>query len=245
MITKKLIHCIDEDARVSVYASDTDIFLQLINAYEKLPKNTVFVSRTSTVAVRESYKYLGKERENAIIGFHAFTDMDMTGKFAWRSKEKCVKHFLSADFDILSALAKLGKSDRLPDETMISNLEICTLYGSKKYAKLQHLRWFLYSHKQAGGESLPSTLSSLKQHINRAHYMAMIVSCNRINFQLLPSPILYGWEIKWDAYAPVTTINATVNKAVQEIVAAIITTLIAPRCVVVRNMNAITPNPWS
>ena len=37
--------------------------------------------------------------------------------------------------------------------------------------------------------------------------MAMIVSRNRINFQLLPSPILYGWETKEDAYVPLTTIN--------------------------------------
>ena len=47
--TLLLLHAstIDEDAHVSVYASDTDIFLQLINAHEELPKNTVFVSRTS------------------------------------------------------------------------------------------------------------------------------------------------------------------------------------------------------
>ena len=45
--------------------------------------------------------------------------------------------------------------------------------------------------------------------------------------------------------APKAVLNATVKKAVQEIVAAIITTLLAPRCVVVQNMNAITQNPWS
>ena len=178
-----LLHAstIDNDAHLTVYASDTDIFLQVINAYEDLPKDTVFVSRTSEIAVSESYKYLGKERANSIIGFHAFTGTDMTGKFAGRSKETCFKQFLSADVDILSALAKLGKSDRLPDETIISNLEryVCVLYGSRKYTKLEQLRWFLYSHKQAEGESLPPTLSSLEQHIYRAHYIAMIVSRNR------------------------------------------------------------------
>ena len=44
--------------------------------------------------------------------------------------------------------------------------------------------------------------------------MTMIVSRNRINFQLLPCPILYGWEIKDDAYVPVTTINLPAPKAV-------------------------------
>ena len=69
----------------------------------------------------------------------------------------------------------------------------------------------------------------------------------------IPSPILYGVEIKEDAYVPVTTLNlptptavlilvkCNCQKAVQEIVAAIITTLFAPRCVVVRNIKAITP----
>ena len=80
------------------------------------------MSRTSTITVSESYKYIGKERANAIIGFHAFTGTGMTGNMLV-DQEACFRHFLFADFDILSALAKLCKSDRLPDETMISNLE--------------------------------------------------------------------------------------------------------------------------
>ena len=54
----------------------------------------------------------------AILGFHAFTGTDMTGKFARRLKETCYIHFLSADDDILKSLL----STSFPDETVISHL---------------------------------------------------------------------------------------------------------------------------
>ena len=55
------------------------------------------------IEVIELYKYLGARRSVDIIGFHAFTGCDNTGKFARRSKEICFKKFYDADDDVLNA----------------------------------------------------------------------------------------------------------------------------------------------
>ena len=50
----------------------------------------------------ELYKYFGARCSSDIIGFHAFTGCDNTGKFARRSKEICFKKFDDADDDVLN-----------------------------------------------------------------------------------------------------------------------------------------------
>ena len=95
--TLLLLHLftIKKDSHVYVFASDTDILLQLINCYECLPPESFFINKTSTIAVKEAHACFGKERSGAIVGFHAFTGTDMTGKFAGRTKETCYKRFVT------------------------------------------------------------------------------------------------------------------------------------------------------
>ena len=78
--TLLLLHLftIKKDSHVYVFASDTDILLQLINCYECFPPESFFINKTSTIAVKEAHACLGKERSGAIVGFHAFTGNDMT-----------------------------------------------------------------------------------------------------------------------------------------------------------------------
>ena len=63
----------------------------------------------------------------------------MTGKFAGRSKETCYKRFLEVDKEVLDAFTSLGKSESLPDESLISMLEkfVCILYGTKNTHKVE------------------------------------------------------------------------------------------------------------
>ena len=128
----------------------------------------------------------------------------MMGKFAGRSKETCYKRFLEVDKEVLDAFTSLGKSESLPDESLISMLEkfVCILYGTKKHIKLNKLRWYLYSRKQAEGGNLPPTKSSANQHINRAHFMAMIWRRNMVNHRRLPSPEYYRWKNEGGFYTP-------------------------------------------
>ena len=120
------------------------------------------------------------------------------------------------DTDILSALECLGKEETLPSDEVIQQLEkfVCILYGFRKIKTLDKLRWIFYSRKQAKGENLPPTLAALRQHIYRAHYMAMVWRRNMVGFQHMPPPESYGWIKEQDRYEPVLTLNCPAPKAV-------------------------------
>ena len=222
--TMILLHAstIEKDAKLDIYASDTDILLQLVHRYPNLPYDTYFLGKSDTVSIKDHHEYLGEKRAAAIIGFHAFTGCDVTGKFAGRSKEKCFKKFLEADDEILRALANLGATENLPGEEDLRNLErfVCFLYDSTKIDQVKNLRWYLYSRKQAQGENLPPTMGALLEHFKRAHYTAMVYMRNLISVQDLPLPENYGWKYNSDLgiYEPVLTQVSPAPAAIVDLV---------------------------
>lgn len=133
----------------------------------------------------------------------------MSGRFAGRSKEWCFKVFMACDSKILEALASLGNAD--PSPQVYSELErfVCLLYKSQLYTTVDELRWFLFSNRAAEGESLPPTTGSLKLHILRAHYIAMVWRRASESHPSLPSPVEYGWQLLSDGntYVPVRCLN--------------------------------------
>ena len=157
-----------------------------------------------------------------MIGFHAFTGCDVTGKLAGRTKEACYKKFFDADDEILEALANLGLPDEIPEGDDLLNLErfVCILYESSRINNVKDLRWNLYSRKQAEGENLPPTMGALLEHIKRAHYMAMVYVRNLISVQDLPSPESYGWKFNQDRgiYEPVMTLVSPAPAAIFDLV---------------------------
>ena len=57
-----------------------------------------------------------------MIGFHAFTGSDMSGRFAGRSKDWCFKVFMKRDSKILGAFDALGQeSDSSPEAVCCSH----------------------------------------------------------------------------------------------------------------------------
>jgi len=70
-----------------------------------------------------------------MIGFHAFTGSDMSGRFAGRSKDWCFKVFLKSGSKILDALGALGQESD-PSLKVCAQLErfIC-LSISQKYIR--------------------------------------------------------------------------------------------------------------
>ena len=64
--------------------------------------------------MRSIYNNLGPKRASALLGFHALTGSDMSGRFAGRTKDSCFKAFMYCDDEILDALAMLGNDIDLP-----------------------------------------------------------------------------------------------------------------------------------
>ena len=219
-----LLHAstVDRTARLDICASDTDILLQLVQRYANLPEDTYFLDKSTTSSVKEIYNHLGDKRSASLIGFHAFTGCDTTGKFAGRSKETCYKKFCSADDNILECLATLGDSDDLPPSDVLKGLErfVCMLYDSTKIKTVKDLRWHLYSRKQAEGENLPPSMGALIEHIKRAHYMAMVYKRNLVCIQDLPRPESYGWKFIDDRgiFEPIMTLLSPAPTAIIDLV---------------------------
>ena len=167
----------DSNCELVVQSPDTDILVLLVSMYKKLPSNTWFktgkVDKLRLINIAKTYHALGEKRASALLGFHAFTGTDVTGKFAGRSKEFCLKVFLACDDDMLDALARLG--EELSDDIhQLLERFVCLIYKSKQHTTVTELRWFLYSNREAEAESLPPTKSALEEHIKRAHYISMI-----------------------------------------------------------------------
>jgi len=151
--------------------------------YQRLPASTSFLTERSdlriNIAVQLICEKLGEKCTSAMIGFHAFTESDMSGRFAGRSKDWCFKVFLTCDIaysKILDALGALGSQSDLSPE-IYAQLErfVCLIYKFEVRTKVKDLRWFLFSNRAAEGESVPPTTCSLQLRIWRAaHYIAMI-----------------------------------------------------------------------
>ena len=177
-----------------------------IQTYQNLQPFLLEKAGRRKKCLQSIYNNLGPKRASALIGFHALTGSDMSGKFAGRIKEYCFKVFMSSDNEILDALAMLGNGIDLPAD-VCSQLErfVCILYRSDIYTKVNELRWFLFSNRAAEGENLPPTSGSLDLHILRAHYIAMIWRKACESHPRLPAPTEFGWKLDADSshFSPV------------------------------------------
>ena len=101
--TLLLLHAVslDPNCEVVIQSPDTDIFILLISMYGKLPPNIWFQTgkgdKIRKIDVGKVFCAIGELRSLSLLGFHAFTGSDVTGKFAGRSKEFCFKIFLTCN----------------------------------------------------------------------------------------------------------------------------------------------------
>ena len=111
------------------------MLLLTIQMYQSLPCDIIFLTGKSNlrknISVQPLYNKLGHIRASAILGFHAHTGSDMSGRFAGRSKEWCFKVFMACDDDILNALESLGHRDLSQEEYDQLERFVCQLYKSK------------------------------------------------------------------------------------------------------------------
>ena len=90
--TLMLLHAlsIDKHAEVVFASPDTDVFLMMIQMYPSLPCDISFLTGKGnlkrSIPVQPVYNKLGHKRASAILGVHALTGSDMSGRFAGRTK---------------------------------------------------------------------------------------------------------------------------------------------------------------
>ena len=225
--TLLILHAVSvpHEAELVVSSPDTDVLLLLVHMYPHLPVSTVFLTGKGrlkrNISVCSIYTNLGQKRASALLGLHALTGSDMSGRFAGKTKDWCFKAFMSCDDEILDALAMLGNDNDLPSDAC-SQLErfVCVLYRSKIHTTVKEHRWFLYSNRAAEGENLPPTSGSLDLHIRRAHYIAMIWRKADENHPRLPAPAAFGWTFDAGSshFSPVRCLNPPALEAVLHLI---------------------------
>ena len=81
---------IDRHEEVVIASPDTDVLLLMIQMYPSLPFDIIFLTGKSNlrrnIPFQPVYNKLGHRRASAILGFHAQSGSDMSGRFAGRSK---------------------------------------------------------------------------------------------------------------------------------------------------------------
>ena len=108
-----VLHALDVSRRnpfseLVISCSDTDVLLILLNYFEELCVSTVFKTTQHTINLRLVYEALGADLCKALLGFHALTGCDQTGKFYGFSKLACWKALTSSPPETIQALQCLG-----------------------------------------------------------------------------------------------------------------------------------------
>ena len=135
----------------------------------------------------------------ALLGFHAFTGCDLTGRFSGFSKTTCFDTFLKSDSFVYKAFASLGNNEDGLKEGIIDGLTqfVLDLYQPKRPSNintLRQLRCYVFSKFQYDSENLPPMYSALHSAIYRSH---LVCSTSKKSLFAAPSylnPEEYGWE---------------------------------------------------
>lgn len=197
------------------------MLLILLNYFDNLCSTTIFRTRQNDDILRLIEENFGIQLCKCLLGFHAFTGSDQTGKFYGFSKLSCWKTLISSSPNILDAFCKLGT---ILDDEMKLQLEyfVLDLYCKSRPASvstLGQLRWYLFAKFQHESTKLPPTRKAFEQKILRAHYTALQWKSSHISNPSLPDPNLFGWT--WsDAnslYEPVMTTNLPAPESVIEL----------------------------
>ena len=81
------------------------------------------------------------EKSKALLGVHAFTDCDLTGRFSEFSKTTCFDTFLKRNSIVHKAFASLGNNDDGLKEEIIDGLTkfVLDFVSAKKTIKYKYL----------------------------------------------------------------------------------------------------------
>lgn len=150
---------------------------------------------------------LGKELAAALLGFHAFSGADQTGRFPGKGKLTGWQALNRCPGEVVSAFAALETAEKLSlDIERIIEAYVCQLYEhGTTLVNVCDLRWRLFSKKQLEAERLPPTQGALHQAIARAHFQTMVWNQDLTPYPQLPPATEYGWEAEGGKLVPVTT----------------------------------------
>lgn len=225
---KIILHAIEAKKagviELDIFSPDTDVLVLALSKYTSLPQNTKFITgsgeRKRTIPLQRIHIELGNLKAEALVGLHSISGADITGSFHKKGKLSFWKPFMTADNNVLHALANLGKTEVVSDDVMMGiERFLCKVYvPSTTITTIGELRWWLFTQKQVVGENLPPTKSSLRLAVLRAHLQAMEWHQCDQRHPSLPNPTQFGWQHEDGQLVPITCNNTPAPQAILELV---------------------------
>ena len=130
------------------YCCDTDVLLLLIYYFDGLCSSTIFHTTNRDIHFRTLHSRLGPELCISLLGFHALTECDQTGKYTGFTKKTCWKVLVDASPDVSSAFRSVGQgeiSDEIKAELEKFVLDLYCKDRPFDVNTLGTLRWYIFS----------------------------------------------------------------------------------------------------
>ena len=111
-----VLHSLDVTKRnpftdLVVYCCDTDVLLLLLYYFYELCSSTIFRTTNRGICLRTLHSHLGPELCASLLGFHALTGCDQTGRFAGFTKKTYWKALADASPDASSAFRSVAQCE--------------------------------------------------------------------------------------------------------------------------------------
>ncbi len=186
------------NTELTIHSTDTDVVVIAVSMYPSLVSNTRILTASGILHIKPLWQVLGPEKANALIGLHALSGCDTTGRFNYIGKPTWFHHFCKAPPYIIEALSKLGSPDELTAEVISAIAEfVCMIYTPKSvntiFTQIYELRYFLYCSKTVESDRLPPTMGALKPCVRRAHIQGSKWGQSDIDMQQKLDPCKNGY----------------------------------------------------
>ena len=160
-------------AQITFFSPDTDVLVLLVANFDRLPTSTSISMASGIKQIEPIWKSLGPERSKALLGLHAFSGTDNTGRFAGVGKKTWMKLFLESSDAIVDALTSLCVEENISENNVLTLAKlVCKAYRPKglQIESIPELRWYMFCKYMAESDKLSLTLGALSQHIARAQF---------------------------------------------------------------------------
>ena len=203
--TRIILHAVKSEDPVVVVATDTDILVLLMYAFNKylstdIPRTVQMqIENEKFVDINEINRKLPEEVRKVLPAYHSVTGCDTTSyPFGVRKAKPLKKAMKNTKMNLLRCFGNEEDDETKSAEKFLQTV----MYPGKENESIIQTRSRMYGkQKQKASSSLIPDPSSLREHLKRAKLLALI--CNQCGEQDIdyPDPTEYGW-LKEDGLKP-------------------------------------------
>ena len=175
--TRLILHASLQDTDVVVVAKDTDVFVLMVYAYNKLQpcsKWYMKIDHEKYVDISKVSNHLGTEISSYLPQLHSLTGCDTTSFFYGVGKIK-VLNKVKKNKESLNLLQHVGQNEKLSQRGFEDSMKFVqtVMYSGKETESLVETRIRLYkSLKTKASLAIPPDPDSLRQAMLRVHFQA-------------------------------------------------------------------------